>query len=410
MADTTAPAAPAVPAASAAQPLPLAGFHRRLGATFEPFEGYSVPAHYGSVEEEHRALTQGVGLVDRSWAGRLELVGADRQRFLNAQVTCDVKGLVPGDGAYGFFTDGQGKVLADVVILALEDRLLLELPPGRGGPIADHVKRYIIADRVEVMPADDLLPLTLLGPRAAELLSPLAPLPEGRWRHARVPVLGTEVRLSRHERLGAPAFTLWVSASLARLLAEGLLDRDRGLRPVGVRALEALRVEAGLPRFGAEYGPDTFPQESGIDEAVSYTKGCYLGQEVVARIHYRGQVNRLVRGLAFDGEPPSPGARLFFEGRDAGGVTSAVRSPALGRPIGLALVHRRAAVPGTRLTIGGSGGSGERRERRERRGRGARLAVRTRSLIAAPAWTGPEKEKARREAGLRCSGGLARPD
>lgn len=357
---------PTAPDASATRPLPLAGFHRRLGAVFEPFEGFSVPAHYGSMDEEHRALVEGVGLVDRAWAGRLELVGADRQRFVNAQVTCDVKGLAPGDGAYGFFTDGQGKVLADVVVLALEDRLLLELPPGRGGAIADHVKRYIIADRVEVMPADDLLPLTLVGPRAVEVLSPLAPLPERRWGHARVSVLGTEVRLARHERLGAPAFTLWASASIARLLAEALLEHGAvgagaggGLRPVGVQALEALRIEAGLPRFGADFGPDTFPQESGVEEAVSYTKGCYLGQEVVARIHYRGQVNRLVRGLAFDGEPPARGARLSFEGRDAGAVTSVARSPALGRPIGLALVHRRAAAPGTRLSITGSEGGGE---------------------------------------------------
>ena len=121
--------------------------------------------------EEMGALREGCGLVDRSWIGRLELRGADRQRLLNGLVTCDAKRLAPGDGAYGFFTGPQGKILADVAVLAFADRLWLELPAGRGEAIAAHLGKYVLADRVEVGPLEDMLPITLVVPRAEAVLA-----------------------------------------------------------------------------------------------------------------------------------------------------------------------------------------------------------------------------------------------
>jgi aminomethyltransferase len=339
---------------AAAAPLPLARLHRRLGGRLAPFAGALAPADYGDPAREHAALREGCGLADRSWVARRELLGADRRRFLNGKITCDVQDLAPGAGAYGFVTNAQGRILADAVVLALEDRFRLELPPGRGEAIAEHLGRYVLADRVEVMPAADLLPLSLVGPRAEELLRPLTALPAEVWSHARASILGTEVTLVRQGRLGAPAFTLWVAASVAAALAEGLVER--GAVPVGTAALEALRVEAGQPRFGLDFGPENFPQETGIEEAVSFTKGCYLGQEVVARIHYRGAVQRRLVGLRFAAEEPPPhGAKLLHDGREAGAVGSALRSPALGRAIGLAILHQRAGEPGTRVEVEGGG-------------------------------------------------------
>jgi len=312
-------------------------------------------------EDGYQALRTGCALVERSWVGRLEVLGADRQRFLNAYLTCDVKGLAPGGGAYGFFTDKQGRIQADAVVLALEDRLRLELPQGRAPVVAEQLRKYVIADRVEVMPAKELLPLTLAGPGAEELLAAAgAPaLPEAVWSHARATVFGTEVTLVRQGRLGVPAFTLWTSSSLAPELAAAFAAR--GAVTASFDALEAVRVEAGIPRFGADFGPDNFPQETGIDEAVSYTKGCYLGQEVVARIHYRGGVQRQLVGLDFGGDaPPARGAALRHDGRAAGAVGSALVSPALGRPIGLAIVHKRAAEPGTALEVEAGGSAAVR--------------------------------------------------
>jgi len=335
--------------------LPLARFHERLGAAFETVDGFLVPARYGPPAEEYRALREGCGLADRSWTGRLEILGADRHRFLNAYITCDVKTLEPGEGAYGFFTNPQGKILADAVVLAHDDRIWLQLPPGREEAIASHLRKFILADRVEVRTLPDMLPMTLIGPRATEALGSASLPPPGDWRHGRAMVHGTEVELQRTGRLGAAAYTLWVSASIARHLAKRLLESP-AVRSVGFEALEILRAEAGIPRFGQDFGPENFPQETGADDAVSFTKGCYLGQEVVARIHYRGGVQKALRGLAFAaGAAPRPGARLSVEGHEVGSATTVVESIALGRPAGLAILHRRGSEPGTRLAVEGGG-------------------------------------------------------
>jgi aminomethyltransferase len=311
-------------------------------------------------EPAARALRETCAVVDRSGAGRIELVGADRQRFVNAYLTCEVKGLAPGSGAYGFLTSAQGRILSDMVVLVREDRLWIEVAPGQEGPVTEHLKKYVLADRVEVRPLADV-PVALVGPRSAEILGSEEDLPTTAWAHGPRTVLGTEVTLQR----GGPSvpwdYTLWVAPSEAPSLIESLAALD-GVQRAGFEALEALRVEKGLPRFGLDYGPENFPQETGLEEAVSYTKGCYLGQEVVARIHYRGGVQKMLRGLVFEGETaPEPGTALLADGREAGTAGSVVRSPRLDRMVGLAILHRRAAAPGTRLELAG-GGTAEVRE------------------------------------------------
>lgn len=321
---------------------------------------------------EVEALREGCGLVfgERTEGGdALEMLGADRRRFLNAYVTCEVKSLEAGQGTYGYFTSAQGRILADVVVLAHDDRLWLELPPGQRETIANHLRRYLIADRVEMRPLAGVLPLALVGPGAAPLLTspvagdPPAALPGERWGNVRTVVSGVEVVVQRGERRGVPALTLWAPAAEAAALRDRLLDRrGAGAVPpvaVSIEALDVVRVEAGVPRFGLDFGPQNFPQETGADDAVSYTKGCYLGQEVVARIHYRGGVQKALRGLVLEaGALPPSGTALLYEGREAGAVGSAVHSVILDRPIALAILHRRAAEPGTRLDLAG-GGSAE---------------------------------------------------
>jgi folate-binding protein YgfZ len=325
--------------------LPLAKLHRRWGARFATIDGVEVPADYGAAGEEYSALRDGGALVDRSDVGRLELMGEDRQRFLNGLVTCDVKALAAGEGAYGYFTDRQGKILSDVAVLALADRLWLELPASAVDAIRAQLVKYIIADRVEVRPLDDLVVWTIAGPAARAVLAAMsaAAPPESAWSHGRATVDGSEVQWVRQARLGVEAWSLWVSASIARALGEALVERGAqwGLRPVGRTALEVVRVEQAIGRFGPDFGPANFPQEVAESSAVSYTKGCYLGQEIVARIHYRGGVNHRLTGLEFEAPlTPEAGAALLLEEREVGTVSSVVESPRDGW-IGLAMIHRR---------------------------------------------------------------------
>jgi folate-binding protein YgfZ len=330
--------------AAAPRHLPLHKLHRRWNARWQVVDGLELPADYGSSADEYRALKEGCGLLDRSDVARLELMGEDRHRFLNGLVTCEVKALGTGEGAYGYFTDRQGKILADVVVLALEDRLWLELPASAGDAIRAQLEKYIIADRVEVKPLDDLALWALAGPGSRELLAGLAPepLPETPWSHRKLMLAGSEVQLVRQARLGIDAFTVWCSASLGRPLAESLLEASssRGLRPAGRGALETIRVESGIAKFGDDFGPANFPQEVGEDGTVSYTKGCYLGQEIVARIHYRGGVNHRLFELAFAAPGVTAGAPLWLEDREVGAVTSATSSPSAGE-VGIAMVHKR---------------------------------------------------------------------
>jgi folate-binding protein YgfZ len=307
-------------------------------------------------EAAARALREGVALVALAAADHLDLAGVDRVRFLHNLTTCDVRSLASGASVRGFLTDVKGHVLSDVDVVALEERFRLRLPPGRGGPIAGHLARYVIADRVEITPRSDLAAAELRGARAPALLEALgAAPPEAGGAHHAIELGGVAVRVrarrpARWPRLELSASAVELPAALAALRAAGA---GGALVEAGPGALEAVRVEDGELLWGVDYGAGNFPQETGEEAAVSTTKGCYLGQEVVARLHFRGQLQRLARGLVFDaGARPEPGAELVAgDGRPAARVTSVARSYALGRWVGLALVHRRAAEPGTRLAL-----------------------------------------------------------
>lgn len=299
-----------------------------------------------TVRGEVARLREDGGLVDLGAADRLMLTGEDRLRFLGGLVTCEVKTLTPGQGTYGFFTNIKGRLLSDVVILATDDSLILELPSGSGEAIAEHVTKYRIADRVEIERLENAHAISLVGARARD-----AEIPPGDWSNGPIEIEGEvegeidgngAVVAFRDRRLGLPAVTLLTDAERA----ETILMADAGETTEAARAaLEVIRIEAGRPRFGIDMSGDNFPQETGLDpETVSYEKGCYLGQEIVARIHYRGGVNRRLVGLRFDSgvEDGSPrGASLTLEGRAVGTISSFVRSPEHG-PIGLAIVHKRA--------------------------------------------------------------------
>jgi folate-binding protein YgfZ len=298
------------------------------------------------------ALLERVALGPAPAADFLDLIGPDARRFLNGYVTNDARALAARQHSRGFLTRRDGKLLADLDLVALDDRLRLRLPPGAGEPMRAHLAKYLLADRVELVPRAGLERLRLAGPAAAAPLRALGLEPPVPGAFTIAERAGAELLLLGVERGRSPRFELWTEAGALDRLETELLDA--GAERASAAAFETLRVEAGELAFGIDYGPESFPQESGDDAAVSYSKGCYLGQEVVARLRWRGQAQRLPCGLRFPDRLPAPGTVVLHDGRPAGRATSVARSPRFDA-IGLALLHRRVGEPPARLELEGGG-------------------------------------------------------
>lgn len=314
-----------------------------------------VVTRYGDPGTEHMALHRGCGVYECTWREHLVLTGEDASRFLHGLVTCEVKGLRLGDSRYGYFTDIRGRVLSDVVIRRLQEGLWLEIPSEVRERIVTHLEQYRVADRVEIDFQSDFHYVSVVGPLAgragASVLAEEAPpaevwqVREGHQRRTAVAFDG---------RWPTPACCVRAHSSCSADVVEGLL-RQAGSQPVGFEAVEAFRIESAIPRFGCDFDSDNLPQEIGESGAVDFDKGCYLGQEVVARLHYRGQVARRLVAVRFEGACPPNGTELMLEGRSAGRITSATPPLRAGQGAGLALVARRAQVPGTRLETSAGG-------------------------------------------------------
>ncbi len=331
--------------------------HVVAGAVVEEVCGWLLPAHYGDPLAEHRAVREAVGLCDRSLVGKVEVTGRDRVSFLQGMLTNDLKALAPGQGCPAAFLDAQGKVQALLTVLALEDRLLLELPPGMTEKTLQSLDKFLISEKVYFSDVSERFTLLALhGPAAPRVLQEatgsavnLEP-----YRHAEHAIETSPVRLCRLDELGVPGFHVWVQSEHAAEVWRRIMElgRPRGLRPVGSIALTSLRVEAGVPCFGHDVDETTLLMEAPLEHLVSYTKGCYLGQEIVARIKHRGHVNRFLTGLTLEGaEVPAFGAPVLREEKEIGRVTSAVRSLAFGRPIALAYIRREYFEPGTAVAV-----------------------------------------------------------
>ena len=309
------------------------------------------------MDPEYTSLHSTAGLVDLGWRDRLRVRGADRASFLQAMTTNDVAALAPGAGCRAVFVNVKGRILADARVLADGDAYWVDLPPGRGRPVSEHLRKYIISEQVEVDDmADAWGAIAIIGPAAESVVAAAIgrvpdPLPLN--GHAPAVAGGTSVRLVR-VRHGVDGFELWAPLEQLAALWDLLRDRGRaaGAVPVGLDALEVARIESGEGGYGADFDESNFPQEAGLDDAISYTKGCYLGQEVIARIHFQGHVNRRLIGLTLEGETlPATRSEVRAGGKPAGHVTSAARSPALGRPVALAMLARAAAAPGTQVEV-----------------------------------------------------------
>ena len=296
------------------------------------------------LDGQYRALREEAGLVERSERGKLGLRGAEAAEYLQSQLTQDVEALAPGEGAYAALLDRKGHMQADMRVLRVAaDELWIDTEAVAMEALARHLGMYKIGREVEIEDVTaERAVLSVIGPLAGEVsgAGPLSP----EHAHELVERDGIEARAVATD-LG---IDLVVAAEAAERLRAALVAA--GAVEVSPEAAEIVRVESGRPRFGAEMTTATIPQEAGINErAVSFTKGCYIGQETVARLHYKGKPNRHLRGLALSA-PAAAGQEIVLGEREVGRVGTAVVSPARG-PIALAIV-RREAEPGARVTVG----------------------------------------------------------
>jgi tRNA-modifying protein YgfZ len=302
-------------------------------------------------DSDYRAITEACGVLDRSERGKLALTGADAASFLQGQVSNDVESLTAGTGCYAAFLTPKGKMLGDLRVLDTGDELLLDTERSALQDLFNMIRRFSIGYAVELHKRTlERGLVSLIGPASTDIVG-AHELPESEHAHAPLELTGITVRAIRTD----VGVDLLCDSADTQALVEALTAA--GASPVSTEAAECLRIEHGRPRYGVDLDESVIPQEAGLnDRAVSFTKGCYVGQETVARLFYRGKPNRHLRGLKLSA-PAQSGDEIELEGRPVGRVTSTAVSPRLG-PIALAFV-RREAPPGTSVLVGTDGVSAD---------------------------------------------------
>jgi folate-binding protein YgfZ len=310
----------------------------------------------------HAASTSAV-FFDRSTRARLDVSGPDRAKFLHNLTTQEVKRLKAGEGGEAFVTGPQGKTLGYVTLLAADNSMIVRTEPESVSLILPHLRKYGVFDDVTI---DDLSPRTfefhLAGPTAEAVLKAAGmELPEaGDLRHGLTRIGSTEVRAVRESPLGRPGLTLIGDRSVAESVATSLHQAGtaHGLTDLDPSAFEVLRIEAGVPASGRDVTPENLPKEVARDsQAINFVKGCYLGQETVARIDALGHVNKFLRGIIISGDRvPPPGSQVEGDGKGVGTVTSAAVSPARGCIVALGYVRNSQAKAGTSVRVRLKGG------------------------------------------------------
>ncbi len=301
----------------------------------------------------YTALREHAAWLDLSGRGKIRASGEDRARLLHAMTTNQVETLQPGEGCYAFFLNAQGRILADVNLLCFEDHFLLDTEPETRTKVYEHLDRYIIADDVTLEDqTDGIATLAVEGPEAGAAMAklgapqPSAPYTSAPWSY------GTVARL---DTTGKGGFFLMVPME-EKSAVTSLLTKA-GIPPATAEDARIVRIESGRPRYGEEITERYLVQETDQLQAVHFSKGCYLGQEIVERVRSRAQIHRVLRRLEIDtSEPPAPGTKLKSADADAAEIASAVFSPALGKTVALAYVRTQFAEPGTGISLDGISG------------------------------------------------------
>jgi folate-binding protein YgfZ len=319
-------------------------------------------ADFGDVRAEFRALICGSGVYDLASRAKISLTGGDRVRWLNGMVTNNVRNLEPGRGLYAFLLNPQGHILGDLYAYNRGESLLIDTDQAQIDKILAVFDKYIIMDDVEVAKvSDQLTAIGIAGPNARASLQaagfelpPLEPLrfADLTWQQIGLTLVCGDMVCGESESVNS--FELWLTPGHAQRVHRALVDA--GARPVGAMALDLLRVAAGVPRYGVDIRERDLPQETEQQRALNFSKGCYIGQEIVERIRSRGQVRRKFTGFEVYGPLPGAGSKVQLDGKDVGEITSAAALPLAGGDRGVALgyIRREVATAGKRAEAGAS--------------------------------------------------------
>ena len=348
---------------------PLFHTHKQLGATFaKKHHDWNVAVQFTDAFSEHHTVRNSVGIADVSYRGRYGLTGEDRAKFLHRIISNDVESLSTGQGTYATLLTNRGKIIADMNVYVLEDMIGIDTAAETTDGLFNELDKYMIADDVEIADLTaDTGAIAVHGPKSSDLvqsvlgISELANLPE---RHHRFHEAGTlfnnAVVCVRTDTTGETGYTLYTAAEGLESLWERLVSEGAqfNVQPVGWNALESLRIEAGVPRYGTELTDSVIPLEAELEYAIDFEKGCYIGQEIVARMKYRGHPNRLLRGIEINGDPKTPecpeiyqDAPVYSSDKEVGWITSFTFAPTLGKPIAMAYVRMAVTEAGSRVQI-----------------------------------------------------------
>ncbi len=338
---------------------PLYETHHALGATFaEIHEGWELVAHFTAPQGEHHAVRQGVGILDLSHRGRLRIIGGDRAKYLHRIISNEVEGLNVGEGNYATILTNRGKIITDMKVYVFEDAIGVETNTETTEILCQELDKYLIADDVTIEDiTDGSGAIGIHGPKSAELIQNAFGLDVGQFPEYHTVLHKIDncwVACIRANETGEVGYNLYTESASIEWLWNTLLTKgwDLGAQPVGLTALNSLRIEAGIPRYGAELDDSIIPLEAELEHAVSFEKGCYIGQEIVARMKYRGHPNRVLRGLEIDHDtPPQQGDAIFNGEKKVGWITSAINSLTIEKTIAMGYVRTAFTDEGSKVEV-----------------------------------------------------------
>ncbi len=345
------------PGEVAARKLFLHDAHTHAGARFNEVDGWLVPVDYGNSTSENLAVRESVGVADLFNKGYLKVSGPDRASFLQGITTNDTSNLHPGDGLHSALLNVKGRVIADFILLSFEDHFLLEVEVGIREKLQTELSKYRIREKVMIERIEDIGPIGVQGPNSPDLLRKLTNTslpPLTTYHHFTSQTEQAQFTIRNQTLTGETGYIITAQKSQLASLWSKLLETNSEPKAklIGFQAMESLRIEAGIPRYGFDITEENFPLEIDGEDMISYTKGCYVGQEVIARLKFQGQANKHLKGLLITSSiSPKRNSMIMKDEQEIGRVTSSAYSPSLSSSIAMAYLRREYATPGNEISV-----------------------------------------------------------